>query len=257
MNNFAQKGNAGPFDLLSADEAARLAAEIEEQVRRVPGLRREDRTGPRRADYWRDLGKTHAWYKSVHCHVHVARELATNPNIVRRVVTLLGTRQVGLWGVELVQQESGGMHRWHVDHECESHGLTVWLALTGAGPASGLKVIDRSHQIEATPQHFKVSDNLVLTDDEAVLHAARTVVPRAALSRPLVFPGQFVIMAGTLWHASFNATTIPRKSLVMQYSPAGALVRIPTKFEPPLEWHAMRPPVLAVTEAPEPGPGVA
>jgi ectoine hydroxylase-related dioxygenase (phytanoyl-CoA dioxygenase family) len=232
----------GPFALLAPEAAECLAREIEEGAAGVPGLIGR----PRGEVYWRELGTRYVWYKSLHIHVAAARALAASPDILSRVGDLIGQDLVH-WGGQWVEKPPGKGHRWHADVEClESEGVTVWLALRNAGLHSGIKLIEGSHHFPTYPQALHAQQALDLNDDRAVLEAARTIDARASVITPLVTPGSFVVFAGRAWHATFNRTTETRVSLIFQFSPRGVGVRIPTTFVPPIRWHPLSPPTLAL-----------
>lgn len=244
---YARTGFLGPLDLLTPAEAEVLADTVEHGARQVSGLMAEDHEGPNRNQYWRDLGKSaFVWFKSLHFYVESAKVAVTSPAILRTASRILDSRDLILWGVELVRQAPGESHRWHTDVECERHGITFWLPLRNVGDDSGIKLMECSHLLPGYPQQLKVNVGLDLNDDRAVLAAAQWARPDARITIPRVAPGQFIVFAGTLWHASFNDAETPRAALVFQISPAGARVRIPRRWEPPLEWHSWVPPVMTV-----------
>jgi ectoine hydroxylase-related dioxygenase (phytanoyl-CoA dioxygenase family) len=238
---YQRRGHLGPLPLLGREEARRLIGDIVEPARQVPGL--IDRPTGRR--YWSGLGTTYAWYKSLHVHVPAAYQVATLPALTGLLSALVGPRLL-LWGCELIRKGGGEAHRWHSDVECESHGVTVWLALDNAGAGSGLKLLDGSHQFGASPQELAPARRVDLLDDAAVLGLARGLDPAARITVPAVTPGELVLFPGRLWHASFNVTAETRTVLVLQYSAAGSVVRIPHKIGPPLRWHPAAPPTLEV-----------
>jgi ectoine hydroxylase-related dioxygenase (phytanoyl-CoA dioxygenase family) len=235
-------GLLGPLPLLSASEADALAREIQQDAATVPGL--IDR--PKGPGYWRKLGIKYAWYKSLHAHAAAARRIAGSPGLISRVRDLLGA-DVVLWGSQWVEKPPGKAHRWHADVEClDTDGVTVWLPLRNAGPESGIKIVEGSHRLVTYPQALQAEGGLDLEDDDALLAAARRLDPFASIATPQVRPGEFVVFRGSAWHATYNRTAEPRIALIFQFSPRGANVRIPITFAPPLRWHPLPPPVLAL-----------
>jgi ectoine hydroxylase-related dioxygenase (phytanoyl-CoA dioxygenase family) len=244
LEKYSRTGVLGPFDLFSPAQAETMALELSEGARKVPGLRLQDRTGLNREAYWRELGRTMPWFKSMHLHIPVAKRIALSSELTSVAGQALDRRDLLSWGVDMVDQNPGERHRWHVDLECEQHSVTVWLALRNAGPRSGLKLLPGSHRTGTYPQALKVASGLNLDDDEAVLRAAQAINQHVEIVAPDVRPGQFILFSGLLWHSSFNLTLVPRTALVLQYAAAGATIRIPTTFEPPLSWHEWSPPVV-------------
>ena len=238
---FTRRGHLDPVALLSFEDAALVNAGIAAEARQVPGLINR----PRGPLYWDGLGRDFAWYKSLHAHVGAARKVATLPLLVDAVEKLLGPSFM-LWGCELIRKGPGQAHRWHVDTECEEHGITVWLPLENVGPDSGIRFMESSHRLQISPQRLMVEQGLDLTSDAAVLSAARSLDAEVSLHTPEVAVGEFAVFAGQLWHASFNESAGTNSVLVLQYSPTGSRVRIPRRFLPPVEWHTWQPPVLPI-----------
>jgi len=237
---YAQQGYlCGSSPLFLPDDGPLLNATIELECQAVPGLINR----PRTELYWDGLGTRFVWYKSLHAHSQAVRLVAAMPALVSQVAGVLGPDLV-LWGSELIRKGPGQSHRWHVDTECERHGVTVWLPLENVGPDSGLMLMTSTHRCPRSPQHLMIHDGLDLTSDEVVLAAARSFEPESGIVIPRLAVGEFVLFEGMLWHASFNRSPARRSVLVLQYSAAGSPIRVPRKTLPPVTWHDHQPPLL-------------
>jgi non-heme Fe2+,alpha-ketoglutarate-dependent halogenase len=234
MAQFERDGWVGTFPLLTA-----------EGVKCV--FRCQQKVGPHFA--WRDLGTSagdseafvkRPWPKSMHAYVPTFYEVASHPAIVSRMQSILGPDIIA-WGVSTAIRQPGQTHRWHVDVEHHRWpGVSVFLGLTNISPESTLKVVSRSHRIDALPQTIGVSN------DEAALAAARRYDPRSELVTVDMSEGEFFIFHGRLWHGSHNGSRHVRMALIAQYSRPDAEIAIPLNWDGPIQWHPYRPPCVLV-----------
>lgn len=181
------------------------------------------------------------WFKSLHTLVPEYYDVASHPDIVGRVASLLGPDLIS-WGSTLTRSLPGGVHRWHVDIE-HMHwpGVSVYIDLENNDPDSTLKVLEGSQRMGSRPQAYQVAD------DAGALAAVRATAPGARILRVPVQPGEFFLFHGPLWHASHNTGDKARIAMIVRYSRPDARVQIPLNFDEPICWHPWQPPCVLVS----------
>lgn len=218
------EGYIGPFDLMTPEEAKKVLAAISTYP--------DDRL---------------PWWKARHAYVRAMYELGTQPAILERLKSILGP-DIILWGSHIIRQSPHGRHRWHVDVEhAHWEGVTLWLALENVVPGECISVVTRSHTFDTTPQQIAKDLGTDLTDDEAVIAAARRHSAESRLVHVPIRDGQFFFFSGRAWHGTKNLTDLQRSAVIFQYTRPDSRVRIPTSFDyPHTQWSSLRPPVVLV-----------
>ena len=232
---FERYGWVGIYPLLSTTEVQR-ACELRAQV--LPRI-----TGPNEltASAHPNAFERRPWFKSLHTLVPEYYDVACDPAIVGKIVSLLGPDLIA-WGLTLTRSKPGSVHRWHVDIE-HMHwpGVSVYIGLENNDLDSTLKVLEGSQHMAARPQTIGVQD------DAGVVAAVQTRVPQAKSLRVPVGPGEFFLFHGQLWHASHNTGERVRIAMIIHYSRPEAPVRIPLTFNDPIHWHSWQPPCVLVS----------
>ncbi len=165
------------------------------------------------------------WEKGIHAVSGEAYHLGADHRIVERVSQLLGPDLL-LSGSMVINQRPGDFHYWHVDAEqAEWNGLTVWVALANVSTKSTLRVIAGSHRIGSLPP----ADDKASMNDELVLAEAQRHKPDCHLLSLPAEPGQLYILAGDLWHSSFNGSAKNRYAVIFQYCRPDVQVRWPVR----------------------------
>ncbi len=232
---FQQDGWVGSYSLLGPQEIDRLCRLRAASIHKF--------TGPNAlaAVSGADEFARKPWYKSMHAYLPDYYDIACHPDIVGRVVSLLGPDLIA-WGLTLIRAVPGRIHRWHVDIEHRHwEGVSVFLGLANMDTHSTLKVIEGSHRVKALPQTHRLGD-----DDERAVGLVRAEVPQARALRVPLQPGEFFIFDGQLWHGSHNTGDQTRIALISHYSRPDARVRIPRGFNEPMQWYDFSPPCVLV-----------
>jgi ectoine hydroxylase-related dioxygenase (phytanoyl-CoA dioxygenase family) len=86
----------------------------------------------------------------------------------------------------------------------------------------------------------------LLTDDAAVLAAARSRDPRCEHVTHEIRDGQFFIFDRHTWHGSRNTAGTVRVAATLFFARADARVRIPTAFGSMPVWYREQPPCILV-----------
>lgn len=177
------------------------------------------------------------WFKSLHALVPEFFDLATHPEIIACVRTVLGENLL-VWGAALITRRPDQIHRWHVDIEHTAWmGVSVFVALEGVRPfRSGLKFISGSHRLGYGP------DAAYGNDDDTVLGQARRANESCTLDHPPICDGEFMMFSGRVWHGSNNVSGHERHAALIQYTTPSSRVAIPFTWDPPMRWSRHRPP---------------
>jgi ectoine hydroxylase-related dioxygenase (phytanoyl-CoA dioxygenase family) len=234
-SRFDQAGWVGSYALISPDGVRRLTA-LRDMV--LPRITLPDEMA--RSEDPQAFARR-PWFKSMHVLVPEYYDVASHPDIVGRVASVLGPDLIA-WGLTLTRSVPGGVHRWHVDIE-HMHwaGVSVYIGLQNNDLASTLKVLEGSQHMGVRPQALDVKD------DASALAAVRNKRRDATILRVPVRPGEFFLFHGQLWHASHNTGDKLRVAMIIHYSRPDAPVRIPLNFDDPIHWHPSQPPCVLVS----------
>jgi ectoine hydroxylase-related dioxygenase (phytanoyl-CoA dioxygenase family) len=258
LDSFQRDGYVGPFPLLDPRLCTSLAESLVAKTRRHPDLNRRSlrhkvesaihaiaaRGLGRPLPVWKPVGAPGYWYKSVHLLIPEAEELALRPEIVDRMISILGPDLL-LWGVQLVAKKAGENHRWHADIEHVAWtGATAWLGLANINSQSTMQVIPKSHLFGVTPQELAKRQGARLESDSETLGLAQQMSPDARIVELDMKPGDFFIFSGCTWHASKNSSGRERVAMISQFSPTSAQPRIPCTYELPTPWYSVPPWVM-------------
>ncbi len=185
--------------------------------------------------------------KGIHAVVKQMAELALHPCIVTKLVPLLGNDLL-LWGSQFINQKPRHKHRWHIDVEHMAwEGVTVWIALKNVISQESFSVITGSHLLPTTPQELHARHGLDLTNDVAVLNAAKMINANCEVECVKVENGQFIIFEGRLWHGTKNLSAYMRKAIILQYTTPVHKVKTPKSNDyPHTRWYANSPACLLV-----------
>lgn len=242
---FDEQGWIGPFPLLSAGEAAALAPELDRAHGLTRGMFYPEQIEPGKS-YYRDM----PWFQSLHALSPLVAEIGMRPEIVNRVVSLLG-EDLLLWGGIRFSQPPGCGYHWHTDTEFDHvDGVSIWLGVQNVSPANSLKVMSASDAFKETPEDYLASGRYAMDDlasDALVESLARKAGNDASVVRPPVNVGEFFIFKGKLWHGSDNFTSHTRYAMGLRYSPPSQAVRTPLTYLHPLQWDPEPPPCLLVS----------
>jgi hypothetical protein len=238
LQTFQESGIVGPFRLLADYEVQTVRTRLSVAKARLFFWHRILSRSLFLKKYfiYARWGKA-TWHKGMHLVSTVASGLSTNPAILDKLESILGSNFVQ-WGSDFVTQKPGRLHRWHVDAEClECDGITVWLALENLNDRTAMKVISRSHRLSVHPAQLSSSYGLDTSDDDAVVKSARELDSTCELRTLDAKPGEFFIFFGRLWHSIRNRSPHSRSAITFQYSPTSAKVRMPAgDYEFPFQW---------------------
>jgi len=90
---------------------------------------------------------------------------------------------------------------------------------------SNLRVVAGSHRIGMPPPAGPAK----ALDDEAVLAEARGYEADCQILSLVAEPGQFYILAGDLWHSTWNQSSKRRSAVIFQYCRSDVQVRWPVR----------------------------
>ena len=265
---FDQNGYLGPFALFDASEGPVLARWLNKQMLKYPvlvepspkprGIRRviaqcqklQQRFVHREWSFAfarrRSARDPKLWHKSAHFLVPRLLAIATMPQVIHRMQSVLG-HDLHLWGCQIMKKKRVS-HRWHADVEHLAwRGATIWIGIDNIGPHNTMKVVPGSHLYDFTPQDMRASHGTCLNDDAALLHSLRKVRPEAEIVKIDMVAGQFFLFAGRTWHASHDKTDKQRMAVICQFCPPSERVRQPRNFDPPVEFDAVQPWVMQVS----------
>lgn len=229
---FERDGYFGPIRLFDETECRRIAAY----------LARTDLPAP--AD----------WGKGRAVHEPLLYALATRPELLSRVTSILG-EDVILWGASAVVRGPGDIHPWHSDIESsdpEGRFVTAWIGIENTSRESALQVISQSHLLGRTVQQARLERGLRREEatPETMLESVRARYPEADLIQADMTNGDALLFDGRLWHGSDNTRREGRRvALLFQYAAAECAVRIPDLSQ--LDWpfklkESPLPPVIEV-----------
>lgn len=229
------EGYAGPVAVFDAEECARILA----------GFRAE-------------AGRPKTWLKGWAAASPAFHRVASDPRILELVRPALGD-DIVLWGASLIVKAESDVHPFHTDVESmapEGGFVTVWIGLENTDRSSGLKFVPGSHRYGVTMQELnhRAGIKREQSTDETTVAAARQHDATAEIVQPEVHDGQALVFDGRIWHGSHNKTKSVRTALLIQYARADRAVRIPRRFDWPIEFHRRRkPPVVVVSGKGQPG----
>jgi len=227
-------GYAGPVAVFDAEECARI----------LSGFRAE-------------AGKPKTWLKGWAASSPAFHRVAKDPRILELIRPALGD-DIVIWGASLIVKAESDIHPFHTDVESmapEGGFVTVWIGLENTDRSSGLKFVPGSHRYGVTMQELNQRNGVTRAEstDETTLAAARQHDAVAEIVQPEVHDGEALVFDGRIWHGSHNQTRAVRTALLLQYARADRPVRIPKRFDWPMEFHRTRkPPVVVVSGAGQP-----
>ncbi len=224
--SFQESGFAGPFNLIDTPDVNALTKALSRAKSRMFFWHRMLSRMPL-IDKWFPLSRwgTAKWEKGIHAVSGEAFHLGADHRIVERVSQLLGPDLL-LSGSMVINQRPGDFHSWHVDVEQgEWKGVTVWVALANVTTKSTLRVVAGSHRIGMSPP----AGPTTALDDEAVLAEARRHEADCQILSLVAEPGQFYILAGDLWHSTWNESSKIRYAVIFQYCRPDVQVRWPVR----------------------------
>ena len=245
---FARDGWLGPFPLLPAAEARRLAPELRRAFDQTRGYFYAERDELER--FYANGGSYYAntpWFQSLHALSPRLLEVAHAPALVERVAQLIGD-DVMLWATICFLQEPGDRLHWHSDNEFHHvSGVSAWLGAANTTPDNALKLMPGSHRFPKRPEDYLSTGAETmesLADDEQALAIARQWQPDVEFVRPEVHDGEFILFDGTLWHGSDNPGRERRCAMGLRFSPPDQNVRIPMTAWEPTIWDPAQPPTV-------------
>jgi hypothetical protein len=234
LAQFEQLGWLGRYPLLTASECSYLY----DAYKRTHDLFSAPRLSEQKDNPHAFVDRP--WCKSMHAYVPEYFELVSHPAIVERVSSILGPDIVA-WGASVMVKVPQEIHRWHVDIEHWTWpGVSVFIGLDNVSTKTSLKLISRSHHLQARPQEFE------LGDDSAALSFAKELDPDCQLVTSQMQNGDFIIFHGKMWHGSCNDSDKNRAAIILQYSAPSTKIAIPLNFNDPVCWHSHRPPCVLV-----------
>jgi Phytanoyl-CoA dioxygenase (PhyH) len=250
LEKFQKLGFVGPFPLIALDEVDNLTKALSAEsskfkflgrvlyvLSRVPGLKKLSEL------QWGEA----KWHKGIHAISDRVYQIATESAILDKVASLIG-ENILLWASLILVVSPRKKPWWHTDSECREwdmlEGVSVWLALSNVDEQSCMRVITRTHNLQAIPEVLK-KDGLDIYDDEALLAAAREFEPESECISVYTKPGEFFIFATRLWHTGSTGSKV-RNSLLMQYCRPSTNARKPLTFDPPVVWDSCVVPRILV-----------
>lgn len=158
--------------------------------------------------------------------------IATSTAITERLDVLFGEAGYYLWGAQIIDTKPGEVHPWHTDIETAQGGfVSLWIGIAGTDEHTSLHVIEGSHQLPGPVQAYWPSGSPARSDPLArQLLAHPECSAGHSVKVAVCRDGEGVFFDGRLWHGSFNSGATPRRSLLLQYGPHGAPVRLPKSF---------------------------
>jgi hypothetical protein len=248
LQKFQESGIVGPFRLLADHEVESVLRKLSMAKAKLFFWHRILSRSLFLKNFFIDgrWGKA-KWFKGLHLVSPVTYALSTNPVILDKIESILGSNFVQ-WGSMLITQKPLILHDWHVDLDClECDGITVWLALKNLNEMTAMKVINRSHRLPVHPAQLRSSYGLDTSADDAVVKSARELDSKCELNILDVKPGEFYIFFGRVWHSIQNRSQHPRSAITFQYSPTSAKVKMPaTGYEFPVVWDSRPVPCCLV-----------
>jgi ectoine hydroxylase-related dioxygenase (phytanoyl-CoA dioxygenase family) len=207
--------------------------------------------GPTNVDMERRLDAGMMWFQSTFVAIPELYEVASHPAIVGRVASILGPDLL-VWATTVLKKQPGEAHLWHTD-TAQWEGVTAFVGLRGMSRASNVKAMTHTHRLAESPydlftegQWTDVRGASPLTDEAAVLAAARRREPRCELVAHDMGDGEFFLFDGLTWHGSRNESEQTRHALAIFYARPDADVRIPTAFGKAPTWYGEKPPCVLV-----------
>lgn len=229
LSEFSELGHHGPVPVFGRREVPNLAKRLMRQPH------------PR------------GWHKGHSVENDVFRTVACHPAIIGIVRQLIGD-DVMLWGTSLVSAPPGHVHPWHSDIETSyAHGKTVsvWIPITGASRNSSLRLMSRTHAIDASVQEMKFLHDKAGVDVDAaeVMAWAKSRNAACGIYAPDVQEGHALFFDGRLWHGSHNTDRVgTRVALLLQYAEPAVPIRMMQSISTP---HTLvrggRPPCIMVS----------
>ena len=228
LHRYRELGYIGPFPLLDASQVAQVLREWERTRDQLP------------------------WYKGHHVYRGPIVDALASEAVVGRIASILG-EDVMLWGSQVIGKRGGKKHRWHVDIETmEWKSVNFWAALRHVSAKATVLLLPGTQRLKVSPQELERTEQLDITDSNAVQRAAAARGVVADIVPVDIPPGTFVLFDGHLWHGSINDTLHFRTALLAQYSPTSERARIPKTYVPPIEWSPEPAPCVLVRGKPDP-----
>jgi len=234
--DFLAAGYVAPVDVLTPAQARLVARHFDDRPR-IKALR---------------------WHKGLAAADHLVYEIATQPQLLSRVIALLGP-DVVLWGASVVDRESGAAHPWQCDIETsarDARTVTAWIGLENTTAEACLQVVPGSHLYPATLQQTALEQGVQCAERTGgrSLELAAQHSSSATLATAVVSDGQALLFDGRLWHGSHDLRSDGRRrALLLQYADARTSIRIPdgSQLDPPFRFRDdVRPPVIQVAGKP-------
>lgn len=206
-DDYWRDGFAFPIEVLSADEAKAIRAEIEAIEAAPP----------------QTLTRPLAKYLRTNIHIVLPRvaRMARHPQIVDAVKKVLGPDLL-CWGAEFFTKEAHTKKivSWHQDLTYwglghGEHEVTAWVALSPATVESGcMKFVPGSHKNQILPHVDTFDENNLLSrgQEMSVKVDEKDAVP------VVLMPGEMSLHHGRMFHASGpNVSDDRRMGLVIRY----------------------------------------
>ena len=228
LRRYRELGYIGPFPLLDDTQITQVLREWERTRDQLP------------------------WYKGHHVYRGPISEALASDAVVGRIASILG-EDVMLWGSQIIGKRGGKKHRWHVDVETMAWtSVNFWAALRHVSAKATVLLLPGTQRLKVSPQELERTEQLDITDSNAVQRAAAARGVVADIIAVDIPPGTFVLFDGHLWHGSINDTLHFRTALLAQYSPTSEHARIPRTYVPPIQWDLEPAPCLLVRGKPDP-----
>ncbi len=176
---------------------------------------------------------------------------ARDPQVVDAVASILGTRDLVMWGANIRLATPNEAHLWHVDLESSLWPtVTVAVGIAGCNPKSATWCIPGTQRLTLPPPAVGDGpDNLA-----QVLAAAKSLgLPHATPQQIENFgDGRFYLFNANVWHRGDPAASWDRVALFMHYQRAQDR-RIPEMWDHRMrEWSSRPAPYMALNAASKP-----
>jgi hypothetical protein len=228
-DRFRDLGFFGPVSHPLLAPGAPLVASLIERFRAL-----EPTTAlPARPDvYRRRLDEGLRWWRGMQLEIPELWPVARHPVLRDPLRSLIG-KDIVWGGAFLATLGPGECHGWHFDSEFQYEpGLVVFLGMQNVNELAAVSMIARSHRIGEQPSAFVTEGRRGdlgggrLSEEAAVLEAARGRIPGAELVKPAMGPGDFVITDGRMWHGVRNDSREPRVGMVFFFARPSTRFRI-------------------------------
>ena len=233
LTQYREEGWVGPFKLLATDEVDALTESYKANSHIF--------AAPADMHAMEDSAfNEKPWFKSAHAHIPTFYELATQPQIVEKVKSIIGD-DVLLWGTCVMKKKPAQKHDWHTDIEHKKlNGVSVFIGLKSTSSKATMKVITKSHLI-------KNQEIVSSQKDIMILAQSRKQQPTSQLVSIDLEEGEFFLFDGSIWHGSENNSDSVRYAAIAQYTTPDCKVEIPMNWNEPVRWSEFAPPCVLVS----------